>query len=372
VTTAIPAEGRVDLRIEWDGHAVRHAEVRSRRPQPSALLLGRAPEYAQTIIPRLYSLCGDAQSVASEALEAALGAAAPDAVMRENWSDRIRLENIREHLWRLGLDWPRVAGVSPQPDPLRELLAARSAFLVDRPAAADWAVKTLDRVFGQTPPAWLDDPAPELFDRWLHEAPTPLAALLARLQPRLTALGRSALPLLPAGNLQPMARDVLSRLRSDPHFHWRPDWNGNVFEMGPLARAAQHPLVATLLARHGAPDAWLRVVARVVELAGMLHGLSRGLAAAPRLAWHSDAEEAVVALDMVRGVLLHWIRVGTDGILDYRIVAPTEWNFHPEGPARQGLLQLRAENEAGLRDAVTLQVMALDPCVQYELEIVHA
>jgi hypothetical protein len=35
-------------------------------------------------------------------------------------------------------------------------------------------------------------------------------------------------------------------------------------------------------------------------------------------------------------------------------------------------MQLQSEDEEHLRETVTLQVMALDPCVQYELEIVHA
>jgi uptake hydrogenase large subunit len=169
-----------------------------------------------------------------------------------------------------------------------------------------------------------------------------------------------------------MVEAVRPRLRSDPDFHWRPDWDGRVFEMGPLARQAAHPLVAAMLERQGEPDSWLRVVARVLELASALNSLSRKLAPTAALAWQQKDGESVVALEMVRGVLLHWMQAGSEGIRDYRIVAPTEWNFHPEGPAWQGLMRLQADDEQRLRDAVTQQVMALDPCVQYQLEIVHA
>jgi len=372
MTTAIPAEGRVELRVEWDGHAVQRAEVRSRRPQPGALLIGRTPEHAQAVIPRLYSLCGDAQSVAVDALEVVLRAGAPDDARLADWAERIRLENIREHLWRLGLDWPRAVGDSQQPGPLRELLGARTRFAADRQAAADWAGATFTGLFGREHLIWLEHPVPESLAQWLNGAPTALATLLARLQPLLTGLGLSRLPLFRADDLQPMVQAVLPRLRSDPDFHWRPDWDGQVFEMGPLARQAAHPLVAAMLERQGEPDSWLRVLARVLELAGALHSLSKGLPPAHGLAWQSGEGEAVVALEMVRGVLLHWVRADPNGIRDYRIVAPTEWNFNPEGPAQQGLMQLQAEDEERLREAVTLQVMALDPCVQYELEIVHA
>jgi [NiFe] hydrogenase assembly HybE family chaperone len=62
MTMPIPAEGRVDLRLDWAGGGVLGAEVRSRRPQPQRLLLNQPPAHARTVIPRLYSLCGDAQA----------------------------------------------------------------------------------------------------------------------------------------------------------------------------------------------------------------------------------------------------------------------------------------------------------------------
>lgn len=372
MTTAIPAEGRVELRLEWDGLAVQHAEVRSRRPQPAALLTGRAPEQARAIIPRLYSLCGDAQSIAVEALETVLRTGAPESTAIAEWAERIRLENIREHLWRLGLDWPRVVGEPQQPGPVRELLAERARFATDREAAANWAGKTFAVLFGGSDLGWLEESHHDSLMQWLDAAPTPLAALLARLQPRLTGLGPSGLPFFQAGDRQPMVQAALPRLRSDPDFHWRPDHQGQVFEMGPLARQVAHPLIAAMLARQGMPDSWLRVLARVVELASALHSLKSGVEPMLEIVWQHDGNESVVALEMVRGILMHWQEVGPEGIRDYRIVAPTEWNFHPQGPAREGLLQLQAPDEAHLREMVMLQVMALDPCVQYELEILHA
>ena len=139
-----------------------------------------------------------------------------------------------------------------------------------------------------------------------------------------------------------------------------------------MARNRERPLIAALRAQRGPADSWIRVVARVFELAQGLQSLAEGAAAAHALAWQLQDDGAVVALEMARGVLLHWMQVDAGRIGDYRIVAPTEWNFHPQGPALEGLLQLRGGDEQGLREAVALQAMALDPCVQYQLEIVHA
>ncbi len=41
--------------------------------------------------------------------------------------------------------------------------------------------------------------------------------------------------------------------------------------------------------------------------------------------------------ETARGLLLHRVQVERGLVTDYRIVAPTEWNFHPGGPLAQGL-----------------------------------
>lgn len=370
--TPIPTEGRVELRVEWGGSEARAASVCSRRPQPQSLLRGLSLEQVCAVIPRLYTLCGDAQTVAVEALRTLLRTGEPDVVSRQDWAERVRLEIIREHLWRLGLDWPGAIGTAPQPTRVRELLASRTQFAVDRAAARSWAAGTLQELVGSPVEPWIRELDPQPFARWLRAAPTALARLLAQLRPRLSGLGRSQAPLFRGTDLGSLVRDVLPRLQTDPDFHWRPDWNGQVFEMGPLARNRDQPLIQALLAESGSPDSWLRVVARVLELVQALQSLAAGQPAGPAMAWHREPREAVVALEMARGVLLHWARADGNGVAAYRIVAPTEWNFHPEGPARQGLLQLQRADEQQVRERVKLQVMALDPCVQYELEIADA
>ncbi len=393
MTPPSPAEGRVELRLCWDGTAVTRAEIQSRRPQPRRLLVGQRPEQALAVIPRLYSLCGDAQSVAVEALlrlledpgvsggdppegrpinAERLQAAGVAGAAQAHWAARIRLETIREHLWRLGLDWPQLLGEPPQPGPLRELLAGREALIADPERARAWAASTRQALFGAAPVRWLQDADPALFDQWLNAAPTALAGLLRGLQPRLQGLGVSDRPLFRRADLVGWAHEAAQRLPHEPDLHWRPDRAGRVFEMGPLARIRDGRRTAAPVA--GAPtcDAWGRVVARVLELTQELHALEEGQPATQTLVGHRTANTATVALEMARGVLLHWVRVEAGRIEDYRIIAPTEWNFHPQGPAWQGLRTLRGDTEEVLRAAVNLQVMALDPCVNYELEIVHA
>jgi len=372
VTTPTPAEGRVEIRLDLGGRGVSGAEVVSRRPQPGRLLAGRSPEHTVTVIPRLYSLCGDAQTVAAEALRMLLERGGIDPGARRAWAERIRLENLREHLWRLGLDWMAVAGAAPRPEPLRVLLAEGKRFVQDAGAARAWARDTSRMLFGDRALPWLGDGDPAVPAPWLRQDPAPLAQLLGTMRPRLQGTGRSDTRLFRSSDVDALAQAALPRLRGDPDYHWQPDWQGQLFEMGPLARMQQQPLIQALLQEAGAADAWVRLVSRVLELARGLQSLAEGEPAEAGLAGQAADGEAVVALEMARGVLMHWARAEQGSIADYRIVAPTEWNFHPRGAAWRGLLGVRADDENGLREQVRLQVMALDPCVSYELEIRRA
>ena len=41
-----------------------------------------------------------------------------------------------------------------------------------------------------------------------------------------------------------------------------------------------------------------------------------------------------------RGLLVHRVAIRAGRVADYRILAPTEWNFHPQGAAALGLATL--------------------------------
>lgn len=65
-------------------------------------------------------------------------------------------------------------------------------------------------------------------------------------------------------------------------------------------------------------------------------------------------------VETARGRLVHLARVENDVIKEYKILAPTEWNFHPEGVVSKALVGLNAEE-------ARVVVEAIDPCVDFEL-----
>ena len=77
-------------------------------------------------------------------------------------------------------------------------------------------------------------------------------------------------------------------------------------------------------------------------------------------------------MQTARGLLLHRAVLAAGRVVEYQIVAPTEWNFHPAGPLVQGLEGDEAFDAALLERNARLAVQALDPCVACNIEIGHA
>jgi coenzyme F420-reducing hydrogenase alpha subunit len=77
----------------------------------------------------------------------------------------------------------------------------------------------------------------------------------------------------------------------------------------------------------------------------------------------------IARVETARGTLLHAVRLEHGRIDDYAIVAPTEWNLHPGGPlVRETCGHAFAGLQAARRHVERL-VLALDPCVAFEVSL---
>ena len=116
----------------------------------------------------------------------------------------------------------------------------------------------------------------------------------------------------------------------------------------------------------------MRALASVTELAATSRDVGAILDGAiePGIVAESTAADTGVAqVEAARGLLLH--RVALDGkrIEDYRVVAPTEWNFHADGAVAEGLAAMTStDREVALQQA-DLFLTLMDPCVRWSLEI---
>jgi Ni,Fe-hydrogenase I large subunit len=76
------------------------------------------------------------------------------------------------------------------------------------------------------------------------------------------------------------------------------------------------------------------------------------------------------AVESPRGRLYHWLKLDDAGlIVDYGIVAPTEWNFHPAGPFVASLLGAKVGKTAIAQRLISWLAALFDPCVPFRVVV---
>lgn len=385
-------EGSIALDIHWDGAAIRRAVVRSSRPvTASRLIEGKGWRDAEVMVSMLFGICGRAQTVcAAGALEAARGVE-PDPAVRLQRELRLAAECLHEYAWRILLDLPQMLGEEADAgrfaalrQSLRPLFErtdsgerwwhapADGAVLEGwRAAAAGLSRRLAEDVFGMPASRWLELEYGGPLTAWIDAGTTRTAALLGRLLP--LRLGRSAVPLLPVLDVRKLAAGLSPQIAGDAGFAAAPTWRGAPAETGALARTANHPLIAGALRQHGNTVA-ARFLARLLELASLERRLAALACGGTETAWTDSCgvspATGFCATETARGTLFHLARIEGDRVANYRIVAPTEWNFHPQGALVQGLAGVAAETAAAAEGAARLLAHALDPCVSFDVKVI--
>ncbi|MDP3483110.1 MAG: hypothetical protein Q8S05_07375 [Sulfuricella sp.] len=370
-------EAKIRIKLHWDGQRIGRAEL---QPRPlvraTELVRGKTAGQAAVVIPMLFSICGKAQGAAAAVALAFAQGGEPDRV-----AERERLvlaEALQELLWRFLLDLPKLMGSQGNAvllASLRKGLAQAAAGQNEtawQTFAAQAETALNQAILGMPVADWRKLADLEQLSEWLRRAETETARNLLELWNGAGRWGDGGTALMPAASRERILNEVLPGLEGDEHFAQRPHWQGQVMETGSLARMQTHPVLAELLRQEGA-SILARFLACLFEMAELLDRLREpeepgwvqgaALGQGIGLAWVQTA----------RGLLLHRAELDGQGIVaDYRIVAPTEWNFHPAGPCVEALTGKPASSADEARRSAELLVQALDPCVAYSIEVEHA
>jgi len=322
--------GKLTLVVDWDGDSVSATEIRSTRPMAAQILKGKTPAQVLQIVPLLFSVCGRAQgAAAAAALQAAQqgGSIASAAV-----EHMIVCEAMQEHLWRLMLDWTKLMGLPRQ----EQRFAGWYALLRKIGAGeADMAVflHEFERdCLGMPVAEWRAIDSYHALQTWSLKAHSPSAQVLAKLDELERGRhGSSGTRLLPAWTAA--EADQACAGRWDTDFSVRPDWLEGSAETGAWTYYADDKLLHDVWQKSGS-KALTRLLARVTDVIAMASG-----SAAPRLDVASPVAGAGIAVvRTARGLLMHHVRLAGESVADYVIVAPTEWNFHPDGAIAQYMI----------------------------------
>ena len=362
-------EGAITVSLSIDGGHVRRAEIHSTRLVNAATALaGRPLAEVQHLVPLLFPVCGVAQGVAcTRAIEAALGRPA-DAKVELAREIACLAEAAVSHVWQLAVTWPEAAGTPTAIERVREARHASAA--LHAAIFEDKGTDALRAVIAETD---------------AREAAARLARLIATLGEGEATLarrvidewregfGRGSGVTRAAGALDLAA--VGARLSADPLFADRPELGGPL-DVSAFARQRQSRPVADLEAEHGR-GVLTRLAARILEARAVIDRMNAlldqlvgeapaAVTGAARSASPGPAEGLGLA-DTARGPLVYRITLESELVDDVRVVAPTDWTFHPRGALARGLEGAVAtptlERDAGWF------VVALDPCVPWKIEV---
>ncbi len=378
-------EGKIAIRLKLNDEGVSDVAIESRRIlHATRVLQERSLDEAVQMVPCIFTLCATAQaSAAAQAGEQATGRVAGPEVagVRQALVD---MESLREHLWRILLDWPGFYGAEPQRESMADVMRLAGAYRGAlagredpfRPGAEGIPVDTgqasqvlaqmgerLERsIYDRPLDDWLGLEHVEALEAWAMSGESVASRLVRQLLQDAWAgsgaCGVGALPELASASLaEAMTRDG---------FIEQPRWDGQCYETGCLPRN-DSPLLEQLRQRYG-NGLLTRILARLTEVARLWQDLASGLPQAQASRARVQDRVGVGQVAAARGLLVHRIALRDGQVEDYRILAPTEWNFHPRGVVAQALSNLRGD--AGEIEGQTrLLINAVDPCVAYELQI---
>ena len=332
-------------------------DIHQQRPAITRALVGLPATVALQRIPSLLPICGNAQAIAAaRAVAAAKGNAQHP---QPDLDASLRQEQALACGWRLCVDWPDLLGETRQMTALKQLYQAQDD--KQRATALGQMITGMDTVRSL-----------EALLAWVEDSDC-LAARVIRHAAESTGAQATvqALPLLGESDLHSRACAALAAEPFDPL-----DPAGGPLEMGPLAMgrdplvmALQDSMGSTVLSRLLAQLLDTRFIARALLATPSEQQPAGAPASARSLPRTGDTNSGMGWAVTARGPVFHQVQLAdgadtaADTVVDWRVLAPTDWHFGRHGPVKRELSLL----EASTRGQVALVVASYDPCAPWTL-----
>jgi len=399
-------EGQLDIDFYPQRKKSERVELSSSRPlHATKIFIGKTPEQVLAIIPLLFSVCGVAQSRAALiAIEQNLKV--ESEAEQETARDMLVLvENAKEHMFRLFIDWPQLFNLKTSNNNMpyiSQMLGEFKAALFHNGEAlsldsklnthftdVDYLIEQFElylqqHVFNQTTQDWLKITDVHALHEWAQQNDSVAANSINYIREQAWAsqglTDCERLPALDEG-------DLLEKFNASnaENFIAQPQWQGQCYETTTLSRQFEQPLIQALHREFGSALI-TRWVARLVELANIPQQLRNQLQLLTDTSTTSDniadkvtnkksgmgkAVRGMAQIEAARGRLIHHVEIENGIISKYQILAPTEWNFHPQGLVAKSLGSLANSNhnKKEIEHLAHLVINAIDPCVGYQLRI---
>jgi uptake hydrogenase large subunit len=389
-------EGSIQIKLDCKNKNKLKVDCISSRPVNAVSVFENKP-IAETLetLPMLFSVCSTAQARAAFlAWNDAIGFNLPE-VINDSQKILLLLETLREHIWQIFINWPQLIDKESNIKILAQfsqlLIKIRNELFVEgkgftpslvcqvkKPLLLHYIQQLKDMlaeyIFKLDVNNWLDKIENKGLRQWTSTFNTPATKMLEFIiDKNWQSLGATEIAPLPL-----LKNHQWKTFFSDQQ-QWAliktPTWHQQCFQTSVFTRCLKNKRFK-ILTEFKAQGLLARYLSRLLELASipnqlneLVDGLEPGDFKLEFMQTSSGGGLSVV--DAARGSLVHWLKIHNGLIKQYRILAPTEWNFHPNGVAVKGLETLSAENEVILRQQAKLWLNAIDPCVNYQLEILN-
>lgn len=369
--------------VTIDGRLMAKSLVTTRASGIARALAAQPVEQVPQVLSQLFPLCGTAHAVAGiAAFEAAFGIEVSSAQLAFR-----ELMLLAEHGaalgWRILMDWPPLLNGLPQVRACADIRRAATAVSTVaergrwtriggvrlRPDRDELGrtVSELARMLVELFPE-AADPArswSELESAIQRDSSTPARLIHAAGTAELANYGQHDRPLLPSMDADWFA----TQLVAEPRFSDSPTLYGTPAEVGPLA-AQRHPLVAEALAYWG-PTLATRLLAAALDapvVAGRLCRALDGLTDDDPVEINlTRSGRGAGVVETARGPLAYFVDAADGRVRLLRSIAPTEWNFHPDGPFMAALDAAPSVPDPVF--AARLLAASFDPCVPFRIEL---
>lgn len=295
----------------------------------------------------LFTLCSYAHRQVSELALESVRTGEQSSLSHAQTED-LRLNVLCDHIRHFATVWyANHKNIKPCNWSACPLLRSQLNFGLDRQALKNWFA---EEVLGQDIGFWWrrwQQEGEQWLRQWAEDRQNSCAIICADLL-FLDKLARGA-------KLYSFSQDEHNQAlweswRIDDNFALKPHINHTAYETGVWSRERLYPSLQT--------SAWTRWCARLLDAVSLLMDDS-----AQYLQHHIKVfpEGVMVGLEMSRGVLVHFVILdeGKQKIVRYGVLAPTEWNLHPQGRLACALSE---ERNLGTTQIQAL-LRAFDPCV---------
>ncbi len=358
----------------------------------SKTFIGKSIEDVLDIIPLIYNVCGIAHSKAGLlATESSLGLSFNPKM--EMAREIILLsENLRENLLRVLLDWPIMFGSNINQNSL-QLVSKLSATIRDalffngkafnlnsqleiNREQLETSVSNIrqcieEHIFGLSLTEWnrIVD-----FDEVLswsgssnQIAATSVKYIIDNDWSNACVSDSQKLP----NFVHQLLINKLTSTGADK-FIYKPDWEGVQYETTSFSKNINNPLIKQLNEKFG-NGLLTRWVARLTEIERLVLSIEKLIfelfSNQNNYQFDNNSSNGLAIVDAARGRLVHYLELKGRIVKDYKILAPTEWNFHPKGVVYQSLITLLNSVHKNKRQLIEMFISTVDPCVSYNLRI---